>query len=177
MAEESSLMQSPEIQQLPLKDLHLPPAPGFWPLAPGWWLLAIIVVLLAIWGIHKLIKVRRRQQQWQRLKQLWQVTRDNYQHHQDKTRLARELSQLLRRYVRHYQVDSEAVGLTGEAWITYLNRDLKQPVFNTFEDTLSDNLYQRQNDYPAEQLLQAVHDYLRYHSLKGSSLKMPRSPS
>ncbi len=170
-------MQSTDIQQLPLKDLHLPPVPGFWPLAPGWWVLTIIVIILAIWGIHKLLKTRHRKQQWKRLELIWQTSHDDYQQHQDKTRLARELSQLLRRYVRHHQVNSKAMDLTGEAWITYLNRDLKQPVFNAFEDTLSDNLYQRQNDYPAEQLLQAVHDYLRHHSLKGTQIKNTRSQS
>ena len=33
---------------LPLQDVHLPAAPGWWPPAPGWWLAAaaIVVVLL-----------------------------------------------------------------------------------------------------------------------------------
>ena len=35
-------------EQIPLRDLHLPEAIGWWPLAPGWWLLiALGVVLLA----------------------------------------------------------------------------------------------------------------------------------
>lgn len=170
-------MQNPDLQQLPLKDLHLPPAPGFWPLAPGWWVVACIVILLAIWGIHTFIKIRRRQLQWRQLELLWQVTRDDYQQHQDKTRLARDLSQLLRRYVRHYQADSAAVSLTGKAWVDYLNQDLKQPIFTAFADTLNDNLYRRQNDYSADQLLQAVHDYLHHHSFKAKPVKTSRRPS
>ena len=30
-----------------LRDIHLPPEPGFWPPAPGWWILALILVLVA----------------------------------------------------------------------------------------------------------------------------------
>lgn len=40
---------------LPLRDIHLHPAPPWWPLAPGWWLLlaglliALAMLLLAWW--------------------------------------------------------------------------------------------------------------------------------
>ncbi|MGF1689002.1 DUF4381 domain-containing protein, partial [Photobacterium japonica] len=30
---------------LPLADIHLPEAPGFWPLAWGWWGMSVIVLL------------------------------------------------------------------------------------------------------------------------------------
>ncbi|WP_152413228.1 DUF4381 family protein, partial [Xanthomonas graminis] len=32
-------------QQLPLRDVHLPPAPAWWPPAPGWLLLGAAVLL------------------------------------------------------------------------------------------------------------------------------------
>ena len=31
---------------LPLKDIHLPEAIGWWPLAPGWWILLLLIGLL-----------------------------------------------------------------------------------------------------------------------------------
>ena len=31
--------------QLPLKDIHLPEAIGWWPPAIGWWLLAVLIPL------------------------------------------------------------------------------------------------------------------------------------
>lgn len=40
------------LQQLPLRDIHQPPAPPWWPPAPGWWLLAALVLAalaLALW--------------------------------------------------------------------------------------------------------------------------------
>src|SRR3546814_19780271 len=53
-------------EALPLKDIHLPPAPGTWPLAPGWWLALAVQVfaLIAIgrwwWARHQR-RVRHRQ--------------------------------------------------------------------------------------------------------------------
>ena len=30
-------------EQIPLRDLHLPEAIGWWPLAPGWWVVIALV--------------------------------------------------------------------------------------------------------------------------------------
>jgi len=37
------------VNELPLKDIHLPDAITWWPLAIGWWLL-IVMVIAAIYG-------------------------------------------------------------------------------------------------------------------------------
>ena len=52
---------------LPLRDVHLPAAPGWWPPAPGWWLLvasilAALLLLVMIWS-----RRQRRCRQWQTL--------------------------------------------------------------------------------------------------------------
>ncbi|MGH8222486.1 MAG: DUF4381 family protein, partial [Woeseiaceae bacterium] len=36
-------------QQIPLRDLHLPEAVGWWPPAPGWWLLIALAVAALLW--------------------------------------------------------------------------------------------------------------------------------
>jgi hypothetical protein len=39
--------------QLPLRDIHLPGAIGWWPPAPGWWVLAVLVLAgFAVYAVH-----------------------------------------------------------------------------------------------------------------------------
>ncbi|MBT3811581.1 MAG: DUF4381 domain-containing protein, partial [Gammaproteobacteria bacterium] len=40
-------MQAPE---LPLRDIHLPPAISWWPPAIGWWILAVLIPLCLYLG-------------------------------------------------------------------------------------------------------------------------------
>ena len=40
-------------EQIPLRDLHLPEAIGWWPLAPGWW----VVVALVAGGLYYLFRL------------------------------------------------------------------------------------------------------------------------
>ena len=45
--------QTVDYTQLPLRDIHLPGAIGWWPPAPGWWLVAALVLAgLAVYAVH-----------------------------------------------------------------------------------------------------------------------------
>jgi hypothetical protein len=118
-------------EQIPLRDLHLPEAIGWWPLAPGWW---VVVALLAI-GAGFLI--RRYLQVWARgaarrhaLQALGQITADFEQHH-DTVTFSANLSELLRRTMLAYAPRQEVAGLTGDQWLAWLDRDFDEPRFQT----------------------------------------------
>ena len=105
-----------------LRDIHLPPDPGWWPPAPGWWLLALFVLVLAVIAFRRarsMLRVRR----WRRrlLAELDAVVAAHAAH-ADVARFAGELSRLLRRAAR--RLDPRAAALRGEAWLDFLDHRL-----------------------------------------------------
>lgn len=154
------------VQQLPLRDIHLPTEPGLWPPAPGWWIVATILLLVLLGlalGYHR---YRQRHKKWHQIHQLWLSIQQDFQSHGDAAQLARDLSNLLRRFTRHELNNPEAAGLAGDQWIAFLNNDLPEPVFEPLAKTLNSGLYQPQYEYATEPLLQAVHQFLRHHCLQ-----------
>lgn len=153
-------------QQLPLRDVHLPAEPGFWPLAPGWWILAalllVVIVALGVWWY----RYRQRKKNWQQMRNLLFAIHKNHQSHGDDVRLARDLSNLLRRFTRHQLNNTVAATLSGQQWIDFLNRDLAEPLFDGLTAALNTAQYQPTAHYQSEALFQAVHQFLQYHCLK-----------
>lgn len=117
--------------QLPLRDLHLPEAVGWWPLAPGWWFLIAILLGVALWQAWRYV------QRWRfeasRRYALREFTRyeSEYLKSHDPVTLGKNLSNLLRRAMLAYAPRAEVAGLTGEAWLRWLDRDLPVPYFHT----------------------------------------------
>ena len=116
---------------IPLRDLHLPEAIGWWPLAPGWWvLLALVIVALAYtaWRLYK---------RWQfyapRRYALRELARfeAEYLEHRDPVALGKQLSELLRRGMLAYAPREEVAGLTGDDWLAWLDEGMPLPYFHT----------------------------------------------
>ena len=115
--------------QIPLRGLQLPDAIGWWPLAPGWWLLLGLLVL----GIGLLLRdvMRRRARSAARRHALRQLEQHAaaFADHGNAVRLGIDVSELLRRAMLAYAPRADVAGLTGEAWLAWLDRDLKEPRF------------------------------------------------
>ncbi len=98
---------------LQLRDVHLPAAPGWWPLPPGWWLVigGCLLVALLVWAW----RARRR-----RLRQRWQAhfTRALAQADTPAQEVA-AMAELLRRAARMHQPGAEL--LQGSDWLQFLD--------------------------------------------------------
>lgn len=115
--------------QIPLRDLHLPDAISWWPLAPGWW--AVIAVALIGLGFLLRLWLRARADSAARryaLRQLEDIVQA-YDEHRNLVRFGASLSNLLRRTMLAYAPRLDVAGLTGEAWLRWLDLGLAQPVF------------------------------------------------
>jgi hypothetical protein len=116
-------------EQIPLRDLHLPPDIGWWPLAPGWWLLIVLAAAGLGFMLYRLfMNWRADRARRVALRQLAVVTR-SYEQSGNAVALASELSELLRRTVLAYAPRTEVAGLTGEAWLRWLDRGLDEALF------------------------------------------------
>jgi hypothetical protein len=102
-----------------LRDIHLPPPPGWWPPAPGWWVVAGVCALAA--GLWLLRRHRRRAPLRAAVHELDGLAAAHARN-PDPARLAAGLSRLLRRYAMWRFPQSGAAALTGEPWLRFLDQ-------------------------------------------------------
>lgn len=113
--------------QLPLKDIHLPQAIGWWPPAIGWWLLVIFIPLLIVclcWFYKRLTRKTAINTAKNNLAAIKKNSAlDNY------TKL-REVSMLIRRVAISVAPRTEAASLTGRQWLAFLDRSVTGAPFS-----------------------------------------------
>jgi hypothetical protein len=106
--------------ELPLRDIHLPPAPGWWPPAPGWWGLVPVAVALCLLAVWLRRRTRRRRSAFAEARRELQRLRGDWRS-RAATQIAAELSALLRRVAISLFPRAQVAGLTGEAWLAFLD--------------------------------------------------------
>jgi hypothetical protein len=116
---------------LPLRDLHLPDPIGWWPLAPGWWAVIALAVAGLLWLAWRWYRA------WQfeaprrhALRELARIEAE-YLEHRDPVALGKAASELLRRGMLAYAPRASVAGLTGEAWLAWLDEGMAVPYFHT----------------------------------------------
>ena len=107
--------------QLVLRDIHQPPAPGWWPPAPGWWIViavvALALLLLVAWSWHE----RRRR------RAVAALFDDAITVAGTPAAQVAAMSELLRRAARRR--DPLADRLQGEDWLAFLDAGTRLPAF------------------------------------------------
>lgn len=117
-------------EELPLRDLHLPDMTSWWPVAPGWLLLAVLAVLgLALLIRRAIMKWRINRPRRLALKRLGIISAE-FEQGASAVTLGKELSELTRRAMLAYSPRSAVAGLTGDAWLKWLDQGLDDKPFS-----------------------------------------------
>jgi len=107
-------------QTLNLLDIHLPEPVSWWPPAPGWWLLLTLIFLLL--GGFRFIQQQREKKQLQKITlHRLDIIFAQYEQDSDSSKLLQSLSVLMRRSCISYHPRIDSAGLTGQAWLRYLD--------------------------------------------------------
>ncbi len=119
-----------EPQQLPLRDIHLPEAIGWWPPALGWWLVLGLIcsLVLAFFLLRRWLRNRRKEPKRIARRELEKLQTEYLQHHDPKL-LVKEISILLRRLYLSSYPRAEVASLAGEAWLEFLDKQLGNSQF------------------------------------------------
>lgn len=117
------------MNELKLRDIHLPEPVSWWPPAPGWWLLLILIIAVIYFTPRVIKKLKQVPLNKQAAIELKKIESD-YQAHQDKSRLAQQLSTLLRRICMSYASRKRTASLTGNEWIKQLNSITEKNYFS-----------------------------------------------
>ena len=141
-----------------LRDIHLPPPPGWWPPAPGWWIVAALVLAAAIYmSIKVYISVKRRRV---RRAIFGELDRCIANSRGDAVALAASLSLFLRRLA--LRSTPEAAAYSGERWVAYLDRQVGTDDFSRgVGRALLDAPFRPRQQYDATALTALVRRYAR----------------
>ncbi len=147
-------------EDLPLRDIHLPDAIGWWPPAPAWWvitflLLATIVLLIWRWSQQKTDERALELA-------LSELDRLQKQHGKDSKALLRELSVLLRRTAMSQYGRKQVSGLTGTAWVEFLDQKAGKPLFKgKLERFLTEIPYRPESETETTAVFNATREWIK----------------
>jgi len=123
----------PDSVSLPLRDIHLPAEVFWWPPAIGWWLLlaGLVFLVVLVWWWYRRRQRLRFAATTLALRELETIETDFHNGGCDAAAAVRRLSVLMRRLSISLFSRGEAAGLTGEAWLSFLDSVLQRPAFSS----------------------------------------------
>ena len=160
------------VEPLPLRDIHLPEAVGWWPPAPGWWLLLLSAVAM-IAAILVIKRLRKRSLLKRTVLAELDTIRRQYQQDHDRTELVQALSALMRRASISFYQRSDTASLTGKQWLQRLDNTAEHKDFEHGHGAiLATAPYLPANsrlEIDFDELLSLCESWLRRQPVKGAS--------
>jgi hypothetical protein len=123
-------MQPNPLEQL--RDIHLPPDPGWWPPAIGWWLLALVIAFVCAAGIRAIYEYRRRRRPVRQARRLYERLSEHLRSGSlSGEAFTHECNELLKRLLVHGFGERDARGATDETWLAMLDERYGERAFTT----------------------------------------------
>jgi hypothetical protein len=157
------------MNELELKDIHLPDSILWWPPAPGWWVLGVVLIIFLFLMLLLLPKLFR----WLRYKPVrslslkeFYLIKQSHQQQADQKQTLQAITTLLRRTVMSKSGRIGHAGVVGDDWINQLNQMSQKDCFTQAqEELLKYGRYQPaiegQNKADIDSLLQNCENWIR----------------
>lgn len=147
-----------DFSRLPLRDMQVPEAIGWWPLAPGWWLLLVLCV--ALLGVLFLYLRRKLQDPRRAALQELKKIEQQFASHQDKQQLLMDCNTLLKRLALTLYPRSDVASLSGQQWLTFLKESNSRVDAKKLE-VLVYGPYQPAVDLSSDDLVQSCRGWIK----------------
>lgn len=152
------------MNELPLRDIHLPEAVSAWPPAIGWWLLPILLLAIAF-SAYQLYKYKINYKAKPAYKKIalseLKTIQIDYADKNQSIEQLRAISTLLRRIALSYLPRESVASLTGDLWIEQLNK-LSQDTFfsNDLATLLASAPYQAYAEFNQDDLINICEQWI-----------------
>ena len=149
------------MNELPLKDIHLPDIILWWPPAPGWWVLAILLCLFA-YALPGLLRwLRYKPLKSLSLKELYRI-KLNHRQQVDHKQTLLAITTLLRRIVISRSGRAGNAGLVGNEWLLQLNQMSTSVDFSADQgELLTHGCYRPAVEADIDRLLQSCENWIK----------------
>jgi len=151
------------MNELELRDIHLPDVSLWWPPAPGWWIAAALLLVLGLLTPWLIRRLRYKPVNRLSLGEL-ETIRNGFHSGQGKNDVIKDTAALLRRTLIAYRGREGFAASTGNAWTAQLQELVAGEKFSQVQlQLLGHHRYQRDSDSDSDidELLQACERWMR----------------
>jgi hypothetical protein len=149
------------MNELELRDIHLPEASLWWPPAPGWWIAVLLLLVLPVVLVWAVRWIRHKPLRRLSLHELKRIRQRYDSGSSDKAVLA-DIAVLLRRTLISYHGRDSFAASAGDAWIEQLQQVAPRQGFSSEQlQLLGRDRYKPDYACDIESLLQACECWLR----------------